>query len=289
MPFHAVGCRYVERAVDAFTDGELSEERTLATRAHLERCPACRRRARERQALHDGTRHAVHDGSGVSRAFASRVRAALDHERHEEADGRVRQRRPQAQRQRAARLPWGLLLLVTSFGVSLAVVVLSDPSATRQHAAAAANVSSASMAPGVDAFIDALIEQHATSAPTPTSAEPLSQLEREVGLPVQAPPELERQGGAFLGARSVHFGKERVASLAYRVGGHRCTLFLYDDARIPLRRSQYLSPRAVGQRPVFAGARRGYALAAVERRGLGYAIATDLDVDAAARLAAAIR
>jgi len=282
MPFHAVSCRYVERAVDAFTDGELSEERTLATRAHLERCPACRRQARLRQALHDGTRHAVHDGGGVSRAFESRVRAALDHERHEEADEHGRHR------QRGARLPWGLLLLVTSFGVSLAVVVLSEPTATRPNTAAA-SVSSASMTPGVDAFIDALIQQHATSAPTTTPAEPLSQLEREVGLPVQAPPELERQGGAFLGARSVNLGKERVASLAYRVGGHRYTLFLYDDARLPLRRSQYLSPRAVGQRPVFVGARRGYALAAVERRGLGYAIATDLDVDAAARLAAAIR
>jgi len=150
-------------------------------------------------------------------------------------------------------------------------------------------VSSASVTPGVDAFIDALIQQHATPAPATTPTESLNQLEREVGLPVQAPPELERQGGTFLGARSVNLGKERVASLAYRVGGHRCTLFLYDDARLPLRRSQYLSPRAVGERAVFAGARRGYALAAVERRGLGYAIATDLDVDAAARLAAAIR
>ncbi|HEY6727064.1 MAG TPA: zf-HC2 domain-containing protein, partial [Polyangiaceae bacterium] len=283
--FPALSCRQVQRAVDALADGELSAESTLATRDHLAHCPACRRHARWQQALHDGTRHAVHDGGSVAPGFESRVRSALEHERLEEASERVHRAHRSAPR---SGWLWGLVVVVP-LGV-LALLVAREPAAPHALLAAAPE-------PGppittlatIDGVVDQMLGHHAATIPILTHNEPFRDLEREVGFPVSAPPELARHGATWLAASHVSLGGERAAALSYRVSGHRCTLFLYDDARLPVRRSSYLSAHAVDQRPVFVGKRRGYALAAVERRGLGYALATDLDVTTAARLAAAIR
>jgi hypothetical protein len=77
----------------------------------------------------------------------------------------------------------------------------------------------------------------------------------------------------------------RAASLRYRLGGHRVTLYVYDSSRFPLRAT--LEPRVVRNMPVYVGTRRGYSIAAVERRGLGWAVATDLTDRESAELAAA--
>jgi hypothetical protein len=44
----------------------------------------------------------------------------------------------------------------------------------------------------------------------------------------------------------------------------------------------------VHNQPVSVGERRGYSIAAREQRGVGYAIATDLDDDASAELVSTI-
>jgi len=174
--------------------------------------------------------------------------------------------------------------------VILALVALSEQTQVRSDSGAPRGPSIASITgAGVDQIIDDMLKLHAESADAPTSSVPFSQLEREVSLPVHAPPELELHGAHWVGAHSVAVGDQRLASLAYLVSGRHCTLFLYDAERVPLRRSHYLKARALDRQAVFAGTRRGYALAAVERRGLGYAIATDLDVREAVELAAAIR
>jgi hypothetical protein len=69
------------------------------------------------------------------------------------------------------------------------------------------------------------------------------------------------------------------------VRGHRVTLYIYDASRFPLRAS--LEPRIVRDVPVFVGTRRGYSIAAAEQRGLGYAVATDLNDAQSAELVAA--
>lgn len=280
MAFPALSCQQVQRAVDALTDGELSPEGTLATRAHLARCPICRRHAHWQRALHDCTRRAVHRSCDVTPDFERKVRAALERERRAEA--------PRPPSRASPRTLIGALVVVTPL-VALTLVILHEPPTPPQLMAATREpVDSASLA-SIDALVDQMLGHHAAAAPAPVHSEPFRQLEREVGLPVSAPPELERHGATWLAATPVTLGEERAAALAYRVAGHRCTLFLYDDARLPVRRSRYLAAHAVDQRPVFVGKRRGYSLAAVERRGLGYAIASDLDLATTARLAAAIR
>ena len=49
-----------------------------------------------------------------------------------------------------------------------------------------------------------------------------------------------------------------------------------------------LEPRVVRNQPVYVGSRRGYSIAAREQRGLGYAVATDLDDRESAELVASI-
>jgi hypothetical protein len=50
-----------------------------------------------------------------------------------------------------------------------------------------------------------------------------------------------------------------------------------------------LEPRVIGNRAVFVGVHHGYSIAAVEQRGVGYVIATDLDDRESAEMLASIR
>jgi len=286
MPSDVPSCRYVRRAVDAYADGELSADSTTATEAHLAHCRACRTRARWQRAVHNSMRRAVHANGAVRPSFEHRIRRALAQELREE----TREHSPGAQSpgRPPRRLPWRLLALAPA--VALALVAFFEQTQVRTDAGAAKGPSIASITGvNVDQIIDDMLRLHATSADAPTSAVPFTELEREVSLPVHAPPEFERHGAHWLGARSVAVGNQRIASLVYRVSRGHCTLFLYDAERFPLGRSHYLKARAVDRQAVFAGTRRGYAMAAVERRGLGYAIATDHDLGEAVELAAAIR
>ena len=78
------------------------------------------------------------------------------------------------------------------------------------------------------------------------------------------------------------------ASLFYHIDGHRFTVYVFDAERVPLQKTNVLKPRVVRDRPVFVGTRRGYSIAAVENRGVGYALATDLDTQESAELVASI-
>jgi hypothetical protein len=53
---------------------------------------------------------------------------------------------------------------------------------------------------------------------------------------------------------------------------------------VPMMRSTALQQRLVRERPVYVGKRGGYSIAAAERSGIGYALATDLDDVASANL-----
>jgi hypothetical protein len=55
-----------------------------------------------------------------------------------------------------------------------------------------------------------------------------------------------------------------------------------------LRQNRTLKPRVVRDRPVFVGTRRGYSIAATEKRGVGYAVATDLNTMESAELVASL-
>lgn len=287
-------CRKVQPVVDAFVDGELSTERVFETEEHLNRCHNCQERVSLTQALHVSTRRAVHDSTRVSAGFEQRVRAALAAERAREE---AQQTQTRAQTERNKALPWRTVVPVAA-AAAMALAFAGKTEGKRTllqaegvvptglaNAVTAANVG----ANDEEQLIEELIRLHAASPP-PDVTEPtlMPQLEREVGLPVRLQPELNRYGASWQGGSVVPVKNAPAASLYYHIDGHRFTVYVFDAERVPLQRTNVLKPRVVKDRPVFVGTRRGYSIAAVENRGVGYALATDLDTQESAELVASI-
>jgi hypothetical protein len=99
------------------------------------------------------------------------------------------------------------------------------------------------------------------------------------GVPQRGVPE-------WHGAAVVPVRNYRAAYLRYKVDGHSVTLYMYNSGRFPVHRK--LEERMVHDQPVYVGERRGYSIAARERKGIGYAVATDLDATQSAELVASI-
>ena len=79
------------------------------------------------------------------------------------------------------------------------------------------------------------------------------------------------------------------AMLQYTMdGGHRVSVYVFDPRRIETNPSR-LRARVIGSEPVYIANVRGWSVAAVEppRKGVGYAIASDLGDEENAELALA--
>ncbi len=284
-------CRKVQPIVDAFVDGELSTERVLHTEEHLTRCGACHERVLLSQAIHASTRRAVHSVQ-VSADFEQRVRAALAAERaREEALEIDAARRSQAERGKP--LPWRTVVPVAAAAAIALAFASNKTESKRAQAQPASHPASAQASMTTQSSEEQLVEElvrlHASSLP-PEVTEPnlMLQLERRTGLPVRLQPELNRYGAHWHGGAVVPVKNEPAASLFYRLDGHRLTVYVFDAERVPLRNTRVLKPRVVKNRPVFVGTKRGYSIAAIENRGVGYAIATDLEPLESAELVASI-
>lgn len=286
-------CRKVQPVIDAFVDGELSTERVFETEEHLNHCHTCQERVSLSQAIHVSTRRAVHESTRVSTSFEQRVKAALAAERARE---QTEQPQTRALAERGKPLPWRTVVPVAA-AAAMALAFTSKTEGKRtllQAEAVPAGLSNAVSAANVgmddeEQLIEELIRLHAASPP-PDVTEPtlMPELEREVGLPVRLQPELNRYGARWQGGSVVPVKNQPAASLYYHIDGHRFTVYVFDAERVPLRRSDVLEPRVVKNRPVFVGTKRGYSIAAVEHRGVGYALATDLDTQESAELVASI-
>jgi anti-sigma factor RsiW len=161
----------------------------------------------------------------------------------------------------------------------------------------------------VDEVIDQFVALHANPLPAEErNPENLVRLEPFVGVPLQRPAMRLMRSGAlatalredravkalganpsFDGARLHPVRESRgAAALRYVVDGHRVTVYVFDPHVVPLqhtkleRRHMSAGPMA----PVYVGHMRGFSVAAAERSGIGYALATDFDEDKTARMVA---
>jgi hypothetical protein len=76
----------------------------------------------------------------------------------------------------------------------------------------------------------------------------------------------------------------RAALLLYTLkNNHRVTVYVFDPHKVPMAPSR-LQARVVHERPVYVGTLRGYSIAAAEKSGVGYAVATDVDGDESTEL-----
>jgi hypothetical protein len=233
-------------------------------------------------ALRLSTRHAVAGAIVPSAGFEQRIRAAFAAERERDAQA------AEYLHDTRGALPWRTIVPVAAAAaVTLAWAASTNESRTaRASSELTANEMSAAVTPNVDQLIEEFVNYHANS-PAPEVTEPglIPKLEPEVGVPVRLP-SLQQYGARWEGASVVPVRNQRAASFRYRIDGHRVTLYVYNSARFPLRAT--LEPRVVRNLPVYVGSRHGYSIAALETRGLGYAVATDLDDRESAELVASI-
>lgn len=175
-------------------------------------------------------------------------------------------------------------------GVAFAVSMREAPSKHEPAHTVAAHVSppahQANMM-ALDGILDELVSLHAQPLPPEvTQQDEVRKFDPFVGVPVE-PPKLQNFGAKWVGGRVLPIRDSRAAMLQYSLaGGHRVTVYVYDPRRVKPE-SAKLTPRVVRNNPMLVGNVRGYNIAATERQGVGYAIATDLDEPESVELAAA--
>jgi anti-sigma factor RsiW len=280
-----MSCRQVAVSIDTFLDGELPPEQTIDVEQHLAGCDACMERVRFENALRTSLRRAVTGDGLMSPGFEARLSGALRAERE-----RILEAVPSAPKQnrfrRAAVLPLLLAAATTFSFVAWLNGRLHD--GARQHSEMAMSdvprLQIATETP--EQVLDELVSYHA-APPEPQITEPtlVPGLEPEVGVPVRLPA-LKQYGASWVGGGVVPMKNQHAALFRYRLENHPVTVYVYNAGRVPLR--GVLEPRVVHNQPVHVGERRGYSIAAVERHGVGYAVATDLNNDESAELVSTI-
>ncbi|MCC6663371.1 MAG: hypothetical protein IT375_06480 [Polyangiaceae bacterium] len=271
--------------LEPFADGELPTDKTVEVETHLDECECCRESVELSRALKLSLQRAVRSDAEPSTEFAERVTRALSAERERQEE---RERQPE----RGRPLAWRFIVPVAAAaGVTLVWGAL-DQQGKGTHPDGRISANMATSTPGVTASLDQMVDElvsHHVQSRDPDVVEPsqINKLEPEVGVPVRVP-SLQQYGLRWEGASVIPVRQlnQRAASLRYSYDGHRVTLYVYNSAQFPLRAT--LEPRVVRNMPVYVGSRRGYSIAAVEKRGVGYAVATDLDDRESAELVASI-
>lgn len=186
--------------------------------------------------------------------------------------------------------------LKVAAGVSVASLLGSVSGNTVSAKPSAANDDAAW---NFDSVVDQLVALHANPLPPEErNPEQLNRLEPYVGVPVRRSAlSLLKASGAdtasFDGARLYAVREsQNAAALQYKIRGHRLTVYVFDSRLIPMARTR-LRPRVVRSSdhverpsPVYVGNVRGFSIAAAERSGVGYALASDLDEDKTVQMVA---
>jgi anti-sigma factor RsiW len=283
-------CARLDRWLTAFLDDELDAVHVLEVEEHLGACEPCR----ERVALDRAVRSSLRAMRPVApTSLRQRAAAALlaertvresaatsgDPSRQEEApvgDGAIEPSAPASTRSGPKLVR---LRHVAPLAVAAAVALVAGGAAFRaRETERAARVNdlhptTAHMASTFDRFLDELVDAHMQPPPPEvTDDDGLTKLNPFIGVRVSRP-ELTALGARYLGARMHH---RQAAMLQYAVGDRRrVTLYVFDPARVPVDASR-LKPRVVENKHLYLGHVRGYAVAASERDGVGYALASDL-------------
>lgn len=281
------GCRPFAALLDVYVDGELSPEKAIEVDAHLSECGVCTERVRLEQATRVSLRTAVRAAATPSDAFRERIAASLRAERARE----LQVTQQEATARRGGMLSWSTILpMAAAAGAVLTFNAVTEKTPS-PAASATATEARASVTPDVlspEQILDQFVDYHVNPG-TPAIMEPklLRQLDPEVGVPVRFP-ELGNYGARWEGGDVVRLPLRglNAASLRFQLDGHRVTLYVYNSERVPIQRR--LRERSSYREPVYVGYKRGYSIAATERRGVGYAVATDLSDIESAELVASL-
>jgi anti-sigma factor RsiW len=268
-------CALFSTHISSYVDGELDPGHIVDVEAHALRCSTCTERIKFLQTM----RSSIKRTSNVRPpdAFRARIAAAMMAEKT-----RVREADQEAF--------GGAKLVSWKYAAALAAaatVVLSVAAAKNREdttASGPARAATVESSMGFDSLLDELVALHANPLPPETTnPEELTRFDPLVGVPVRRPA-FQPLGASFNGARVHAMRERRAALLQYTVeGNHRLTVYVFDPRAVAMQATR-LQPRVVRERPVYVGRLRGYSVAAAEKGGVGYALATDLDDDRSAQL-----
>lgn len=272
-------CRQIAPLLEAYGDEELAADKLLEVEQHLVDCSTCGERVRLNHAVHLSVRSAVRGAAPVMPSFEERIAAALRAEAHrEEADSAV-----EHEALHSRMLSWRTVVPVAA---AAALTLVWAASTSKQQQAQTPDGSPYALASNADQLLEELVDHH-MNARGPQVTEPalLRQLEPEVGVPVNLPT-LKAYGARWEGGSVVPVNHQHAVLLRYTLGGRHVTLYVYNSSRVPIESG--LKARTVRNEPVYVGSRRGVSIAATERQGVGYALASDLNDDESAELVAAV-
>ncbi|WP_437588401.1 anti-sigma factor family protein [Sorangium sp. So ce1000] len=274
-------CSRFDYALSAYVDGELDPDHAVDLESHLVQCPPCFEQVRLLRSLRTSLKRAR--PAACPDALRARVAAAMAHEQARDSAHAVEARPRLVHRGYA-------IALAAAAGVVFVVGVARQRDATPSDAARAdaarAAFDRAASNESVEVLLDDLVTQHAQPLPPETTnPEDLPRFDPFVGVPVRRPA-FQSIPANFMGAR-VHTMRDRRAALLQFVvrGNHRVTFYLFNSRAVPVQKAEpILQPRVVRERPVYVGNINGYSVAAAERSGVGYALASDLGDDVSTQL-----
>lgn len=272
VPASPRGCRDHVRMLDAYLDGELEPTQLLDVEKHVEGCDGCRERVELDRATRGSLKRSMK--TNAPDGLRARALAAMQAEK-----ARAEVRAPESQP-----AAWRTFVpLASAAALALAFGALGKGTT-------AGGNSDAVHAGMGDELLQELIAEHSRPLPPErTDPKDVRAMEQYVGVPVHTST-FERAGARLVGGRvmPIH-GAQRAAMLQYVIGSgdtaQRVSVFIYDPSKIQVHSSD-LAPRSIGTAEIRVGRQSGYSVAVTQNGGVGYAVASDLDAEHSAQLAA---
>jgi anti-sigma factor RsiW len=276
-------CRDRSRMLGPYLDGELEAGKLVEIDEHVGKCETCREEAQLLCAMRGSLKRVVRGAAPSD--LRQRIGNAMAAERAREGA-----------RADADAESFGTIVPIAHLGswrtmvplATAAALALVWGAATRSGQSVAGEARAGLVA---DDLLAELVAEHSQPLPNEVDAKGVRGLERYVGVPVR-PGSFERAGAHLMGGRVVPFHSQRAAMLQYEFGTgdniQRVSVLVYDAQKIQVGSATSLAPREVGTAEVRVGREKGYSVAAAERAGVGYLVASDLDQDRSAQLAAMV-
>jgi mycothiol system anti-sigma-R factor len=243
----ALRCAGISRFVDTYLDGEFGESDRAEFEAHLNECEGCRGKVRV-QAEWKAAIKAAAPREAAPAALRNRVARSI-----------ARESKPMLTWRQ-----WAVRAMPAAAAVGLvATLMISNV----QWSPVAADV----------------VAKHQRPLPTEVTGGP-DQVKQwysdKVNFPVRVP-QFRNVPCSLRGARLASIGDKQAAYLVYDFKGDKVSVFIFDASDLPIETRR---KTVIGNREVYFDEEHGYNVALFRDRGVGYAIASDLDQEQMVKL-----
>lgn len=259
-------CRFVQRHLGAFVDGELDPGSMVAIDRHVDACVGCQESLGFERVSRSLVRQSL-SGAETPTGLRSRLSAALD--------------AAPAPASRPSSIRWQV---VGGAMGSVAAVALFVVMGASQNAFGGLSASAFSVRP----MLEDVVRLHSSALPadvpaTPDAAEVVPQyFQGRVAFPVR-PARFRRSDVRFLGARYANVQARNAVALFYDVGGSRVTVVVYEAPPLAGDPSQRMR---LGSREIAFEDVHGHAVPVRSQGSIHYAFTGDLDRRSLLELAA---